>query len=194
MKLFDKEAKEKLCQLQLNEIKTSDDPTKLSCSFVIFDFDVSHNNTVISKDVALEAASTIINKPIVAKYYEVDELNTSTDALGTHEAYLDTDKHGELEVKRDTAPIGVFTSEGYITEIETPDGKKKYWQQMQYFGALDLKMHVNFYLNGMVEASTLIQVVRSFIQITLCKMVSNTYSPHLFRRSCNFKFRETWRA
>lgn len=172
-----KKQKKKLCQLQLNEIKTSDDPTKLSCSFVIFDFDVSHNNTVISKDVALEAASTIINKPIVAKYYEVDELNTSTDALGTHEAYLDTDKHGELEVKRDTAPIGVFTSEGYITEIETPDGKKKYWQQMQYFGALDLKMHVNFYLNGMVEASTLIQVVRSFIQITLCKMVSNTYSP-----------------
>lgn len=40
-------------------------------------------------------------------------------------AYLDTDKHGELEVKRDTAPIGVFTSEGYITEIETPDGKKE---------------------------------------------------------------------
>lgn len=120
-----KKQKKKLCQLQLNEIKTSDDPTKLSCSFVIFDFDVSHNNTVISKDVALEAASTIINKPIVAKYYEVDELNTSTDALGTHEAYLDTDKHGELEVKRDTAPIGVFTSEGYITEIETPDGKKE---------------------------------------------------------------------
>lgn len=83
-----KKQKKKLCQLQLNEIKTSDDPTKLSCSFVIFDFDVSHNNTVISKDVALEAASTIINKPIVAKYYEVDELNTSTDALGTHEASL----------------------------------------------------------------------------------------------------------
>ncbi len=95
----------------------------------------------------LKLLQQIINKPIVAKYYEVDELNTSTDALGTHEAYLDTDKHGELEVKRDTAPIGVFTSEGYITEIETPDGKKKYWQQMQYFGALDLKMHVNFYLN-----------------------------------------------
>lgn len=120
-----KKPKKKLCQLQLNEIKTSDDPTKLSCSFVIIDFDVSHNNAVISKEVALEAASTIINKPIVAKYYEVEESNTSTDALGTHEAFLDTDKHGELEVKRDTVPIGVFTSEGYITEIETPEGKKE---------------------------------------------------------------------
>ncbi|MFZ8004679.1 hypothetical protein ACO1D0_00705 [Bacillus licheniformis] len=117
--------KKKIFQLQLNEIKKTDDPTKLPCTFIIFDFETSHNNTVISKEVALDASPTIINKPIVAKYHEVEGINTATDALGSHEAYLGTDKHGELEVKTDTTPIGVFTSEGYIMEIDTPEGKKE---------------------------------------------------------------------
>lgn len=120
-----KKQKKRSCQLQLNEIKQSDDPTKLPCTFIIFDFEVSHNNAIIPKEVALEASPTIINKPIVAKYYEVEDINTSTDALGSHEAYLGTDKHGELEVKMGTTPIGVFTSEGYIMEIDTPEGKKE---------------------------------------------------------------------
>ncbi len=117
--------KKKIFQLQLNEIKKTDDPTKLPCTFIIFDFETSHNNTVISKEVALDASPTIINKPIVAKYHEVEGINTATDALGSHEAYLGTDKHGELEVKTDTTPIGVFTSEGYIMEIDTAEGKKE---------------------------------------------------------------------
>lgn len=120
-----KEQKKKVFQLQLNEIKKTDDPTKLPCTFIIFDFETSHNNTVISKEVALDASPTIINKPIVAKYHEVEGINTATDALGSHEAYLGTDKHGELEVKTDTTPIGVFTSEGYIIEIDTAEGKKE---------------------------------------------------------------------
>ena len=120
-----KEQKKKIFQLQLNEIKKTDDPTKLPCTFIIFDFETSHNNTVISKEVALDASPTIINKPIVAKYHEVEGINTATDALGSHEAYLGTDKHGELEVKTDTTPIGVFTSEGYIMEIDTAEGKKE---------------------------------------------------------------------
>lgn len=95
-------------KLQLNEIKASDDPSKLSCTFVIFDFEKSHNNTVISKEVALETVATIINKPIVAKYNEVDSTGTATDSFGSHEAYLSTDKHGDLEVKMDTAKNRCF--------------------------------------------------------------------------------------
>lgn len=124
-KRLTKEQKKKIFQLQLNEIKKTDDPTKLPCTFIIFDFETSHNNTVISKEVALDASPTIINKPIVAKYHEVEGINTATDALGSHEAYLGTDKHGELEIKTDTTPIGVFTSEGYIMEIDTSEGKKE---------------------------------------------------------------------
>ncbi|MEK4049931.1 hypothetical protein [Bacillus sp. FSL K6-2839] len=111
-------------KLQLNEIKAGDDPSKLSCTFVIFDFEKSHNNTVISKEVALETATTIINKPIVAKYNEVDSTGTATDSFGSHEVYLSTDKHGDLEVKMDTAAIGVFTSKGYIMEILGSNGEK----------------------------------------------------------------------
>ncbi|MDI3411696.1 hypothetical protein QKW52_21890 [Bacillus sonorensis] len=139
--------------MQLNEIKKTDDPTKLPCTFIIFDFETSHNNTVISKEVALDASPTIINKPIVAKYHEVEENNTATDALGSHEAYLGTDKHGELEVKTDTTPIGVFTSEGYIMEIDTPEGKKKFWPPMQFYGVRVSAMPVSFYWNGIHGAS-----------------------------------------
>lgn len=101
----------------------------------------------------MDASPTIINKPIVAKYHEVEENNTATDALGSHEAYLGTDKHGELEVKTDTTPIGVFTSEGYIMEIDTPEGKKKFWPPMQFYGVRVSAMPVSFYWNGIHGAS-----------------------------------------
>lgn len=103
--------------LMLNEIKQTDDPTILSCTFVIMDFDKSNNNVVVSEEVALEGGKTLINKPILAKYYEVDEPNTNTDNFGSHEEYLSTDRYGNLTVKRDTVPIGVFTTEGYKTQI-----------------------------------------------------------------------------
>ena len=111
--------------IQLNEVKQSDDPTRLPCTFIIFDFEKSHNNTVISKEVSLEVAPTIINKPIVAKYHEVEDTNTPTDAFGSHEAHLDMNKKGELFVNTDTVPIGVFTSEGYIMTINTAEGEKE---------------------------------------------------------------------
>ncbi|TCJ01076.1 hypothetical protein [Cytobacillus praedii] len=99
--------------LVLNEIKQSDDPTIIPCTFIVLDYDKSGNNVIVSKDVALEGGKTLINKPIVAKYNEVEEINTKTDNFGSHEQYLGEDRYGNLTVKADTVPIGVFTTEGY---------------------------------------------------------------------------------
>ncbi|WP_025912070.1 hypothetical protein [Priestia flexa] len=117
--------KKKLCQLQLNEVKRINDPTVLHCTFSILDFDVSHNKAIITKDMAAELAKTVLNKPIVTKYHEVEEANTPTDALGSHEARLGENRNGELDIQLNTAPIGVFTSEGYFSEITLPNGETK---------------------------------------------------------------------
>ncbi|MFF3150657.1 hypothetical protein ACFVRU_55430, partial [Streptomyces sp. NPDC057927] len=103
--------------LVLNEIKKSDDPTIIPCTYVIMDFEKSLNNVIVSKDVALEASKTLINKPIVAKYHKVSEYNTETDNFGGHEEHLSKDRNGNDFLERDTVPMGVFTSEGYLKTL-----------------------------------------------------------------------------
>ncbi|TPG68910.1 hypothetical protein EEL31_10455 [Brevibacillus laterosporus] len=104
-------------KLQLNEIKQSEDVTVLPVTFIIHDFEKSWNNQIVSKDVSMSAAHTLLNKPIVAKYYPVTQFNTLTDALGSHEEYLDSDRYGDPAIKTDTVPIGVFTTEGYLLNV-----------------------------------------------------------------------------
>lgn len=110
--------------LVLNEIRQSDDPTIIPCTFIVLDYEKSGNNVIVSKDVALEGGKSLINKPIVAKYNEVEEANTKTDNFGSHEQYLGEDRYGNLTVKSDTVPIGVFTTEGYELTVNI-DGEDK---------------------------------------------------------------------
>lgn len=119
------EEKKKLLKLSLNEIKVDDDPTIVKAQFVLFDFDESHNKSIISKEVALEAKETVLNKPVVAKYNPVEEPGTATDAMGSHEVKLTTDRDGDLAIEYGTEAIGVFTTEGYITSVNTPEGEKE---------------------------------------------------------------------
>ena len=111
-------------QLVLNEIRKSDDPTLLECTFVVLDYEKSNNNVVVSREVALQGAKTLLNKPIVAAYREVEEPNTNTDNFGSHEDYLSVNRYGDLTIKTDTEAIGVFTTEGYETVVNV-DGKDK---------------------------------------------------------------------
>lgn len=99
--------------LVLNEIQQSDDPTVIPCTFIVLDYEKSGNNVVVSKEVALEGGKTLINKPIVAAYEEVEEPNTKTDNFKGHEQYLGEDRYGNTTIKSNTVPIGVFTTEGY---------------------------------------------------------------------------------
>lgn len=118
--------KKNTLNLVLNEIKKDvNDPTIIPCTFVILDFDVSRNNVKISEDDALEGGKTLINKPIVAKYYQVSQANANDDNFGSHAEYRTKDKYGNDVILRDTVAVGVFTSEGYITQINVNGENKR---------------------------------------------------------------------
>lgn len=103
-------------KLVLNSLKPHDtDPTLLECKFIILDFEKSRNNVIVSKETALDTlASSIINKPIRGYFIE----NENEDNFGGHEAYIKENKNGEQTFERNTIPMGVFTSEGYVETIE----------------------------------------------------------------------------
>ncbi|ETT49342.1 hypothetical protein BSK66_26720 [Paenibacillus odorifer] len=103
--------------LLLNSITEDNDPTILKAKYIVLDFNVSHNNAILEREIGIELGKSIKNKPIVAKYIPVNDVNTSTDNFTGHEASLGKNKHGEQTVSTDTIPIGVFTSEGYIETV-----------------------------------------------------------------------------
>lgn len=117
------DAKKLNFEIRLNSIVDSDDPTVKEVEFILHDFSVSHNNALISKDVANKALKTLKNKPIVCKYSPVSDAGTDDDHLAGHEAYLDEDREsGHVFVATNTVPIGVFTDAAYITTITDDNG------------------------------------------------------------------------
>ncbi|MGE7840752.1 hypothetical protein ACQKNX_08165 [Lysinibacillus sp. NPDC093712] len=96
--------------MQLNRLYFDEkDPTKMYCSFIILDFEVSGNGVIVSEDVALDGSKSLKNMPIVTKF--------NGDDFGSHE-FVEEVVDGKKKIKRDTIPIGVFSTEGYIEEIE----------------------------------------------------------------------------
>ena len=117
--------KKKTFEIQLNSLSETDNPTKVEVEFIIHDFEVSHNNTLIRKETAEKALSTLKDCPIVAKYYPVSSVGAGDDALGSHEAFLDQDREtGKPIIGFNTVPIGVFTEPAYIKTI-TENGQEK---------------------------------------------------------------------
>ncbi|MEK4907344.1 hypothetical protein [Niallia sp. FSL M8-0099] len=118
--------KRALFDIKLNSIQDTDNPTKKEVEFILHDFEVSHNNSIISKETALKTLHTLKDMPIVCKYHPVSEVGADDDALGSHELYLDQDrKSGDTILGLDTVPIGVFTEDGYISTILDENGQEK---------------------------------------------------------------------
>ena len=107
------EKKSKL-NLVLNTLEPHDsDFTLKKATFIILDFEKSGNNAIVDKETALNSLGpTIKNKPIRG-YYKEDEEN-----FGGHEVVIKESKNGEKSVERNTVPMGVFTTEGYLGEVE----------------------------------------------------------------------------
>ena len=119
------EKRKKTFDIQLNSLSETDNPTKVEVEFIIHDFEVSHNNTLIRKETAEKALPTLKNCPIVAKYYPVSSPGAGDDALGSHEAFLDQDREtGKPIIGLNTVPIGVFTEPAYIKTI-VENGQEK---------------------------------------------------------------------
>lgn len=104
-------------KLSLNKIsEVPEDKTVVEVKFSILTFDVSGNNSVITKEVAEKhLLPTIADKPIVAALHE-DYISNEIN-LGDHEAHFDED--GSLE--RFTTPLGVLKHAQIetITDINT---------------------------------------------------------------------------
>lgn len=102
--------------VMLNEIRLNeDDPTVIDCKFIILDFELSRNNVVVGRNEGLQLGETIKGKPIRTLYKE--SANPKNDDFGDHEAELSIDRNGNTYMKRNTVPIGVFTSNGYLQEV-----------------------------------------------------------------------------
>lgn len=112
--------------IQLNSLSETDNPTRVEAEFVLHDFELSANYTIITKEAAEKALPTLQNMPIVAKYYPVSEPGAKDDALGGHEMTIGVDREtGEEIIQLNTVPIGVFTEPAYITTITDEYGNEK---------------------------------------------------------------------
>lgn len=120
------EKKRAIFEIKLNAIQDTDNPTKKEVEFILHDFLVSHNNSIISKETALKTLHTLKDMPIVCRYYPVSETGANDDALGSHELHLDEDrKTGKPIMGLATVPIGVFTEDAYIKTITDELGQEK---------------------------------------------------------------------
>lgn len=102
----------------MNElIEDESDPTKLKFVMSILDTSISENNVKVGSESLLKLAKSVKGMPLVAKLIE-DDLDSSNDDFGGHEGEIAKDRDGNDYLKRNTIPIGSFTSEGYIEKRE----------------------------------------------------------------------------
>ena len=106
--------------------------------FIIHGFNISENNQLITEDLCRQCADSIINKPILAKYFYYGD--NQTDHFGDHEVFITTDRNtGEDMIATDTIALGVFTS----WEIKEVNNEKVFiakgilWTD-RYFNACNL--------------------------------------------------------
>lgn len=107
--------------------------TTVDVSFIIHDFEKSWNNQIISMEVCKQNMNTLINQPIVVKYYATGD--SSTDSFGDHAVTIGKSRDDDSDiVEFKTTPIGVFTN-AYIKEIDGKDvlvGEGKLWSDRFY--------------------------------------------------------------
>lgn len=102
----------------MNElIEDENDPTKLKFTMSILDTSISGNNVQVSPEALIKLGKSVKGMPLVAKLIK-DESDSSHDDFGGHEASVEKDRGGNDYLKRDTIPIGAFTSEGFIEKRE----------------------------------------------------------------------------
>lgn len=106
----------------LNSLEQVEDNTVIKCKALIMHFNKSFNGWAVKEDVVKQRMSTLINKPIVARYYSEEE-NNGLDALGDHEPTTIKLRgtNGEVDLpSTNTKAIGVTTNV-YIDYIDPQD-------------------------------------------------------------------------
>lgn len=111
----------------INEIKETDDSTILNVRMCVMDSLPSPNGWIVGGDELEKRANTLVNKPIVCRYYCEDNNQFGTDYIGDHEEskVVARGTNGNVIIPyNNTVSIGVIT-QTEIVEIE--DGEKQLW-------------------------------------------------------------------
>ena len=94
----------------INEIKETDDSTILSVDLCVMDSLASPNGWRVTRDEIESRHNTLVNKPIVCRYYPEVDNQYGTDYLGDHEESMITVRgtNGEMVIPyNDTVSVGV---------------------------------------------------------------------------------------
>lgn len=101
-----------------------DDPTIMKAKVIIFDFEKSGNNQIITKEIAEENIKYLVGKRICCKYIPKEDNGGELDALGDHEQYESTNRDNEDIIYAGTEAIG-FIENVYIDDYTDKNGVTK---------------------------------------------------------------------
>lgn len=100
------------------------DPTIMKAKVIIFDFEKSGNNQIITKEIAEENIKFLVGKRICCKYIPKEDNGGELDALGDHEQYESTNRNNDDVVYTGTEAIG-FIENVYIDNYTDSNGVTK---------------------------------------------------------------------
>jgi hypothetical protein len=88
----------------------------------VFAFGNNRNGSDITEEAFEIAKPSLFNIPIVAKFSNKEDKFGSNGDLEGHNTYLETDEDGNMEIKMDTYPIGIVSSDAEITYEQVNEG------------------------------------------------------------------------
>lgn len=175
--------------LQLNAVlsgvdKSKKDPTVMNAKFLIHDFEVSWNESIISEQVCTENMHSLINKPIVAKYISQSE-NHGVDGLKGHEPTTDVLRNTDKVVMTtDTIAIGTITNTYIDTYVKDGESKRALFADAvlwidKYPNICDLL--VEWYERG-IKINTSMELLYS--NFSMVDGITNVLSPFYYTSHC----------
>lgn len=114
----------------INEIQECEDTTMLKVRLCVMDSLPSPNGWCVTKEVLNERQSTLINKPIVCRYYPETNNEFGTDYIGDHEESTITVRgtNGDMVIPyNNTVSIGVITNTEIIPIDESENSEVQLW-------------------------------------------------------------------
>lgn len=121
MEFDEKTMKKGICTLKLNEMaQDENDPLLIRCTYSIIDFSQSGNNQIIPKELGIESAPSLKNKPLLCVYTKnTNDSNTNpNDFFSGHGEFEGQDRYGNDIIDSNSIAIGFAPSGGFLTTIK----------------------------------------------------------------------------
>jgi len=183
-----------LCNLQLNNISSVDnDPSLLKLTFSILDFNVSGNNQIVSKELAIEAAPSLKLKPLVCQYNETTDYQNQNDHFGSHGVIKKKNRYGKDIITTNSIVIGTSNETGgYLGTIKDNNGNETEVLMCDFYLWLDKYQDIANLINEMWEAGIPLKSSCEFVykNYKVENGISYILSPLIFLAHCILKSNE----